>query len=211
MNKLKKAMKVILPIGLGVIAAALLASQIYTMSMLSDLQRSVRNISRELEETRRPRTTTEANHDNSDNSDGEQQQEQQPPQEQQPTQPPQEQQHTQPTQEQQQTQEGEGSPATVQNGDISATLTSDESWGEGGKTATKISMVVKNNGEQPVSKWSVTIDVPQGSEVKGDWNCDTKIEGTKLTITSTTDKTLNKDEVYDDAGFIILSEKAFTP
>jgi len=126
------------------------------------------------------------------------------------------QQHTQDnqqhTQDAQPTQPMATQAATVENGNVSAAVVAEgDSWDSRGKKATRVSIVVTNNGDQPISTWTVTIDVPAGAQIENGWNGEFKIDGTKLTVTDTSGRTLNKGDSYPDAGFIILTDSPFVP
>ena len=201
---MKKVMKIALPAVFGIAVIVILALQIHTLSTISDLKGDVKKAIPE--ETKRPRNTESENQQNQD-----QQQQNQQTQDQQQQQN-QQQQYTQQQQDQQQTQPVSTQSSTVENGQISAVVVAEgDSWDSRGKKATKVSLVVKNNGDQPITNWTVVIDVPAGSEIEGSWNGTFSIEGTKLTATGVASTPLNTGDTYDDAGFIIVADAPFVP
>ncbi|MCL2633840.1 MAG: cellulase family glycosylhydrolase [Oscillospiraceae bacterium] len=75
-------------------------------------------------------------------------------------------------------------PANVSTGsaNISVSFTSGNTWEDGGKTVTQYAGVVSNTGNSGATSWSVTVDVPAGTEIIGSWNGVYSISGNKLTI-----------------------------
>jgi len=95
----------------------------------------------------------------------------------------------------------------VTDGDITATFTVDDNtWEDNGKTASRVSVLITNNGSETATDWSVTVDVPSGSEISQGWNASFSISGDKLTITSESHtREIPPGGNYPDVGFIILS------
>ena len=193
----------------GAVAFVILVLQIVTLVMLSDIKSTQGEPDKQPQQQQQSTQPqqTQAQQDNQHQDNQHQDNQQQDNQQQD------NQQQDQQTQAQQDNQQPIATQsATVESGNFSAVVTAvGESWDSRGKKATRVNMVVTNNGDQPVTGWTVTIDVPAGSEIENGWNGEFKLEGTKLTVTGTDGRTLNKGDSYPDAGFIIISDAPFTP
>jgi hypothetical protein len=183
----------------GVLILAVLGLQIYTITELNDLKSSVSNLNREDDSRRSRNTDTAADNDIPPATTGQEHNQGQP----------QDGDGQHHTQQPQHTQGGDGTEVTNEN--ISATFTSADSWVENDRTLTRISAVIKNTSDIPISIWTVTLTVPEGAEIRDGQNAEFSITGTTLTITSTVDRTLNAGDTYNDVGFIIISDDVFTP
>jgi hypothetical protein len=103
--------------------------------------------------------------------------------------------------------------STVVNDSITAAFTVADSWQDAGRTATRVSQVViTNTGTETLTDWAVTIDVPAGSQIQSGWNADFSVAGDKLTISrGSHGRDIPPGGNYPDVGFIILTDGVFMP
>ncbi|MDR0222715.1 MAG: cellulase family glycosylhydrolase [Oscillospiraceae bacterium] len=81
---------------------------------------------------------------------------------------------------------GNGGTTAAGKAKITAAFTAGNTWPDGNGTVTQFGGVVKNEGDSACSSWSVTVDVPSGTEIFGGWNGVYSINGSVLTVKNET-------------------------
>jgi aryl-phospho-beta-D-glucosidase BglC (GH1 family) len=67
--------------------------------------------------------------------------------------------------------------------DLKLTFSNTNSWEEGGKTVTQFDGVIKNNGSNTVSGWTVKLKMGKNAEIINSWSADFTLSGGVLTAT----------------------------
>ena len=89
---------------------------------------------------------------------------------------------------------------------LEMTMTRTNSWEESGRTSAQYSISLENKGASKINSWTITIPVPEGSEMGsgGGWNGVFKIKDSVLTITPVDyNKEIAAGAKISDIGFII--------
>ena len=97
------------------------------------------------------------------------------------------------------------SKPTAQNGLISVTLTTGDSWGVEGAYSANVSAQITNKSEYTAKDWSITIPVENGTKIDQIWNGTQKNENNVITITSADYNKEIPAGQSTDIGFIITS------
>ncbi len=88
--------------------------------------------------------------------------------------------------------------------DCYVTVTSGNSWENGGKFAGQLDAKIYNNSDSQIKNWSIEIPVSEGTAVDSSWNGNFAIENGVLTITPVEyNQTVESNKYLGDIGFIV--------
>ncbi len=100
----------------------------------------------------------------------------------------------------------------AQNGGLSANCAVTNSWDEDGKKCFQISITINNGTSSDTSGWTVSINVPSGTEIINSWNGNFSVNGDTVTITNVDyNGVIAAGGQSSDVGLIVKSPSEFTP
>lgn len=99
---------------------------------------------------------------------------------------------------------------TASSANTSASLTSSNSWDEGGKKCYQYTLTVKNTGSSAVKNWKVSVDFGTGVSINNSWNGTFSASGNTVTITPADFNNEIKAGSSVEVGFIIKANGAVT-
>ena len=97
---------------------------------------------------------------------------------------------------------------TASSANTSASLTSSNSWDEGGKKCYQYTLTVKNTGSSAVKNWKVSVDFGTGVSINNSWNGTFSASGNTVTVTPADFNNEIKAGSSVEVGFIINANGA---
>ena len=97
---------------------------------------------------------------------------------------------------------------TASSANTSASLTSSNSWDEGGKKCYQYTLTVKNTGSSAVKNWKVSVDFGTGVSINNSWNGTFSASGNTVTVTPADFNNEIKAGSSVEVGFIIKANGA---
>ena len=97
---------------------------------------------------------------------------------------------------------------TASSANTSASLTSSNSWDEGGKKCYQYTLTVKNTGSSAVKNWKVSVDFGTGVSINNSWNGTFSASGNTVIVTPADFNNEIKAGSSVEVGFIIKANGA---
>lgn len=97
---------------------------------------------------------------------------------------------------------------TASSANTSASLTSSNSWDEGGKKCYQYTLTVKNTGSSAVKNWKISVDFGTGVSINNSWNGTFSASGNTVTVTPADFNNEIKAGSSVEVGFIIKANGA---